>query len=187
MLAAVTALAAVTVLAGAKLPHRPLPGQAIAMVAAAAALFGAVPLGRLLLGGPAGVTGGARLVAATFSAPSVSGLLSGALFALLPLTVLLAVRRMRRAERRRALLLFVPVVTAWVVSTSWSAASSSGGLFPPAALVNGLLAGHPAAAVLAFWAVFLGVPAFAFAVSVVLLGRYERMPRLVAAGQQLPD
>jgi hypothetical protein len=191
VLAAVTAVAAVALLPGPPLGSRPLSRRVIATVASGAGLFAAAPVIERALTTLPGA--GSGLIVVSYPVAGAPQLVSDALLALLAITVVLALVRIapaNRGARRRALVLFVPVAAAGLVGTWWSGnypvpgiAYGAFGRFAPLGL---LVAGRPFLVTLLGWAVLLGVPALAFAASLLLVSRYERMLRLIAAGKRAP-
>jgi hypothetical protein len=160
-LAIMTVLAAVTVAACPESGKQSVPGWVIAAVTAIAALLVAFPAIEsafttvTLLNG-----GGASVSNPMFGAQD---LLKKGLFAVLAITLLGAVARMKPAARRRVVAQSVPVAAAGVLS-AWGA----GRFLAPGPL----------------WVALGALPVLSFAAGMALISRHERMLRLVGAGER---
>jgi hypothetical protein len=172
MLAVMTALAAVTLLAGPRIQARPLSLRAVAAVAAVAAALAAAPAAGAASTSVITVTG--QGVSTSNPLSAIEGLLADGLLAGLAITLLVVVARLRPAARRRVLVLSLPVAAAAAL-TAWG---FGGFLAASPRFINPVLLAAPQ------WAALGTAPVLAFAIGMVWLSRHERMLRLVAAGQR---
>jgi hypothetical protein len=170
-LAVMTALAAVTLLAAGEGGNRPLSWRAITILAGTAAVLAGAPAIESAFSTVTTAHGVGSAVPNSLS--GIQGLWADGLVAGLALTLLAAAERLSPAACRRLAVLSVPVAAAAAV-TGWG--------------LRGFLASsprfaHPVLLAAAQWAALGVVPVLGFAAGMILLGRHERMLRLVAAGQ----